>query len=173
MNPISDEILNKYLDGELEPEKTAEVESILKKSEPDMKRFNALKLVHNNLSSIKEEKVSEDFTNRLMSKLNKKSILPKRQKYFIFTVSSFIVLICLGILAYVIATILSAPVPQSESVQVTETMQRVTTGFISELQKLFSGNGLSIIGSIISFALIISGYIFFERQKQMKTRLGS
>lgn len=173
MNLISDEILNKYLDSELEPEKIGEVESILKESEPDRKRFNALKLVHNNLSSIKEEKVSEDFTYRLMNKLNKKFVLPKQQKYFILTVSSFIVLICLGILGYVIATILSAPVPQSESVQVTETMQRVTTGLIDELQKLFSGNGLSIIGSIISFALIISGYIFFEKQKQIKTRLGS
>ena len=173
MNLISDEILNKYLDGELEPEKIGEVESILKESEPDRKRFNALKLVHNNLSSIKEEKVSEGFTFRLMTKLNKKTVLPKQQKYFILTVSSFIVLICLGILVYVIAAILSAPLPQSESVQVTETMQRVTTGLISELRKLFSGSGLSIIGSIISFALIISGYIFFEKQKQIKTRLGS
>ena len=173
MNLISDEILNKYLDDELAPEKIKEVEAALKDSKPDIKRFQALKLVHDNLSSIKEEKVSEDFTSRLMNKLNKKFVLPKQQKYFILSISSFIVLVCLGILGYVIATILSAPVPQSEPVQVTETVQRVTTVLVNELQRLFSGNGLSIVGSIISFALIITGYIFFERQKQMKTRLGS
>lgn len=173
MNLISDEILNKYLDGELNPEKIQEIDDILKRSESDRKRFKALKLVHDNLSSIKEDEVSEDFTFRLMKKLNKKFVLPKHQKYFIILVSSFIVLICLGIVGYVIATILSAPTPQTESVQVTETVERVTTGLIDELQKLFSGDGLSIIGSIISFAMIITGYIFFERQKQMKTRLGS
>jgi len=173
MNLISDEILNKYLDGELALEKIKEVEAALKDSKPDIKRFKALKLVHDNLSSIKEDKVSEDFTSRLMNKLNKKFVLPKQQKYFILSISSFIVLVCLGILGYVIATILSAPVPQSEPVQVRETVQRVTTVLVNELQRLFSGNGLSIVGSIISFALIITGYIFFERQKQLKTRLGS
>ena len=173
MNLLSDEILNKYLDGELEPDKIKEVESILKESEPGRKRFNALRLVHDNLSSIKEEKVSDDFTFRLMSKLNKKFALPKQQKYFIVFVSSFIVLICLGILGYVISAILSAPVSHSQSPQVMESVQNVTTWLITELKKIFSGTNLSIIGSIISFALIISGYLFFEQQKQIKSRLGS
>ena len=173
MSLIPDEILNKYLDGELTPEKVQEVKVILKRSEPDRKRFKALKLVHDNLFSIREDKVSEDFTFHLMKKLNRKFVLPKQQKYFIILVSSFIVLICLGIVGYLIATILSAPTPQAEPVQVTETVQRVTTGLITEMQKLFSGNGVSIIGSIISFAMIITGYIFFERQKQLKARLGS
>ena len=173
MNLLSDEILNKYLDGELDQEKIAEVESTLEKSEPDMKRFNVLKLVHSNLSSMKEEQVSEDFTLRLMKNLNKKFVLPKQQKYLIVSVSSFIVLICLGILGYVISAILSAPVSHSQPLQVMESVQNVTTGLITELKKIFSGTNLSIIGSIISFALIISGYLFFEQQKQIKSRLGS
>lgn len=173
MNLLSDEILNKYLDGELDKEKITEVESILEKSEPDLKRFNALKLVHNNLALMKEEQVSEDFTRRLMKNLNKKFVLPKQQKYFIVAVSSFIVLICLGIVGYVISAILSAPVAQTQSVEVTETVQNVTSGLITQLHNIFSGSNLSIFGSIISFALIISGYLFYEKQKQIKARLGS
>lgn len=173
MNLLSDEILNKYLDGELEQERIAEVESILEKSEPDLKRFNALKLVHDNLSLMKEEKVSEDFTRRLMKNLNKKFVLPKQQKYFILAVSSFIILICFGIVGYVIYAILSTPIPQPDQIQVTETTQKITNGLITQLQNIFSGKGLSILGSIISFALIITGYLFFEKQKQIKTRLGS
>lgn len=173
MSLIPDEILNKYLDGDLEPGKIKEVDFILKESEPDRKRFKTLRLVHDNLSSIKEEKVGDDFTIRLMSRLNKKFALPKQQKYFIAFVSSFIVLICLGILGYVISTILSAPVAQSQSPQIMESVQHVTKGLVAELKKIFSGTNVSIIGSIISFALIVSGYLFFEHQKQIKTRLGS
>lgn len=173
MSMLSDEMLNKYLDGELEPGKIKEVESILKESEPDRKRLNALKLVHDNLALIKEDEVSGDFTFRLMTKLNKKFVLPKGQKYFIVFVSLFILLICLGVLGYVISIILSAPVAQSQSPQVMETVQNVSNGIISEMKKIFSGTNLSIIGSIISFGLIISGYLFFEKQKQMKARLGS
>ena len=54
MNKLSDEILNSYLDGELDNQKRKEVEEILRNSEDDRKTFNALKLVHNHLSSIVE-----------------------------------------------------------------------------------------------------------------------
>jgi len=42
-----------------------------------------------------------------------------------------------------------------------------------ELKKMFSGKNLSIIGSISSLAIIISGYFFFEHQKRVKENFGS
>ena len=173
MNMLSDDILNKYLDGELDEIKSAEVEEILNRSETDKKRFLALKLVHSKLPMIQEDEVSEDFTTRVMSQIGKKFVIPKQQKYFILSVSSFIILICIGIVAYIATNIISFSAPQTEPVQVTETVQRLTTGLIMELKKMFSGKNLSIIGSISSLAIIISGYFFFEHQKRVKENFGS
>jgi len=64
MNMLSDDILNKYLDGELDETKANEVEEILNRSETDKKRFLALKLVHSKLPMIQEDEVSEDVSNR-------------------------------------------------------------------------------------------------------------
>jgi anti-sigma factor RsiW len=168
MNLLSDEILNKYLDGELDKNQSAEIEEILNKSENDRKRFSALKLIHKELSLMQEDKVSVDFTNNVMARINKKFALPKQQNYFIVSISSILVLICLVIVTYVVTAIISSSAPQTESLQITETVNRFGSGLILELKKLFSGKNLSIIGSVFSLGILISGYFFFEQQKRRK-----
>ena len=168
MNLLSDEILNKYIDGELDKNQSAEVEEILNKSENDRKRFSALKLIHKELSLMQEDKVSVDFTNNVMARVNKKFALPKQQNYFIISISSILVLVCLVIVTYVVTAIISSSAPQTESLQITETVNRFGNGLILELKKLFSGKNLSIIGSVFSLGILISGYFFFEQQKRRK-----
>jgi anti-sigma factor RsiW len=173
MNLLSDEILNKYLDGELDKNQSAEVEEILNKSEYDRKRFSALKLIHKELTLMQEDKVSVDFTNNVMARVNKKFALPKQQNYFIISIASILVLACLIIVTYVVTAVISSSVTQTESLQITETVNRFGSGLISELTKLFSGKNLSIIGSVFSLGILISGYFFFEHQKRSKINLGA
>ena len=168
MNLLTDEILNKYLDGDLDKNQSAEIEEILNKSENDRKRFSALKLIHKELSLMQEDKVSVDFTNNVMARVNKKFALPKQQNYFIISISSIRVLVCLVIVTYVVTAIISSSAPQTESLQITETVNRFGNGLILELKKLFSGKNLSIIGSVFSLGILISGYFFFEQQKRRK-----
>jgi preprotein translocase subunit Sss1 len=173
MNLLSDEILNKYLDSELSAQDLAEVDDILKKSEADRKRFNALKLIHKELLLIKEDKVSDDFTELVMTRVRKKFVLPKQQNYFIISIASILVLICLGIVTYIISAIVSSSPVQTESLQITETVNHLGNGIVIELKKLFSGKNLSIVGSVFSLAILISGYFFFEQQKRSKINLGA
>jgi anti-sigma factor RsiW len=173
MSLLSDEILNKYLDGELDKNQNAEIEDILNKSENDRKRFGALKLIHKELSLMQEDKPSANFTNNVMARVNKKFALPKQQNYFIFSITSILVLVCLVIVTYVVTAVISSSAPQTESLQITETVNRFGSGLIFELKKLFSGKNLSIIGSVFSLGILISGYFFFENQKRSKINLGA
>jgi len=173
MNLLSDEILNKYIDGELDEDLLKQVETRLNSSEAERKNYYALKRVHNELSDLQEDNVSTNFTSLVMSGLGKKVSVPKGQKAFVFSISSFIVLICLGIIGYVAYLIFSTYTPPAESVQVTETAKNVSNGLISELTKMFSGKNLSIIGSVFSLGILITGYFFFEHQRQSKANLSS
>ena len=171
MNLLTDEILNDYLDGNLNEQKRKEVEKILASSESERQNFRALKVIHNELSQLKEDETSEDFTRLLISKLNKKFELPRQQKYFAFIIASIFVLICVGIVGYLATTIISTSTPQTESIQVTETVHQVSNGLIYELKKIFSSKNLSIIGLVFSLGIMISGYFFFENQKRNKANL--
>ncbi len=173
MNLLTDEILNEYLDGNLDEQKASEVEKQLASSENDRKRFNALKFIHDELSQLKEDKTSEDFTRLVISKLGKKFELPRQQKYFVFIIASIFIFISVGIVAYIATTIISTSSPQTESIQVTETVHQLSNGLIHELKNIFSSKNLSLIGLVFSLGIIISGYFFFENQKRNKANLST
>ena len=173
MNLLTDEILNEYLDGNLDEQKASEVEKQLASSENDRKRFNALKVIHDELSQLKEDKTSEDFTRHVISKLGKKFELPRNQKYFIYIIASIFILISVGIVAYTVTAIISTSSPQSESIEVTETVHQLSNGLIHELKQIFNSKNLSLIGLIFSLGIMISGYFFFENQKRNKANLST
>jgi len=171
MMNITDELLNKYLDGELNNQETAEVNSALSTSEEFRKRYNALRLVHDKLSKMEVEQVSSGFTSKLMGRLPHRVTVPRSQKYFIASISFVIVVICLGIIAY-LTSIVAASIPeQSSSTGALNNLDNFIAVFISAMEKLFRGKNLSIIGSVFSFGILISGYFFFEYQKKAKANL--
>lgn len=173
MNLLTDGILNDYLDGNLNEQKRKEIEKILASSESDRQNFRALKIIHDELSQLKEDETGQDFTQIVISKLNKKFELPRNQKYFVFVIASIFILICVGIVGYLATTIISTSTPQTESIQVTETVHQVSNGLIYELKKIFSSKNLSIIGLIFSLGIMISGYFFFENHKRNKANLST
>jgi hypothetical protein len=175
MIQITDEILNKYLDGELNREEFEQVKSALRNSEDDQKKFNALKIVHDNLSNSEEDEVSPSFTDKIMKQIEgKKFALPRQQKYFIASVVSFITLICLVIFGFSISAVISTTSQSvGESKSILDSVSYLTDGLVKTLKQLFSGAGLSIIGSIFSIIVLISGYFFFEIQKRAKAYLGN
>ena len=174
MNLLTDDILNKYLDGELSHNGSEDVKSALHDSEELRRKFNALKLVHSNLLSIKENEVSNDFTEKLMKQIVRKATAPKQQKYFIASVVTFITLLCLVIFGFSISAMISATSSAAGNSQsVLDSVSSLSEGLVKTLQQLFSGAGLSIIGSVFSLIVLISGYFFFEMQKRSKASLGN
>jgi hypothetical protein len=172
---ITDEILNKYLDGELSREESEQVESGLRTSEELQRKYNALKLVHGKLSDLKEDEVRASFTETLMKQIVKRKFaIPNQQKYFIVLVATFITLLCLVIFGFSISAMISAAPPSiSESKSVVDSIMYMSDGLVKVIEKVFTGQGLSIIGSILSIVVLISGYFFFEMQKRAKANLGN
>ena len=174
MMQITDEILNKYLDGELSVEEVKQIKSTLHNSDELQRKYNALKLVHDSLSFLKEDEVSPAFTEKLMKQLVTRSTVPKQQKYFIASVVTFISILCLVIFGFSISAIISASSSSKEETKsVFDSVSNLSGGLVEALQQLFSGAGLSIIGSIFSIIVLISGYFFFEMQKRTKADLGN
>jgi hypothetical protein len=168
MNRLSDEILNKYIDGELDYETLNEVKSILKESEPDRENLKALLKVHNELKRIKEFEVSASFTSNIMYKITAKFKPKKADKYFILSISSFFVLLSLAIIGVAIALIINSPSQSSSSEQVLGYMVSFLENFAISVRKIFSGSSISIFGSIISLGILVSAYFFFESHKHIK-----
>lgn len=168
MNELNDDLLNKYIDNELDKETMMMIKSKLESSAKDMMKYKALLSVHNELLRMAVEEVSPDFTSKLMLKIQRSLKSKREQNFFIVSVLSLFFLICIGIIGYLLSNYIFTAEPNSSDVvlQLTEHSEN----FISLLHNLFSKGNISIIGSIFSFILFISGYFFFESFKQSKQR---
>ena len=67
---LSDDILNKYLDGELSREIIIEIEDTIKNSPKDRRRLFALQETDRSLKNLKVTEVKSDFTSLVMKKIN-------------------------------------------------------------------------------------------------------
>ncbi len=166
MIELNDDLLNKYIDGELDKETMLKIKTKLESSSQDMLKYKALLSIHNELMRMPVEEVSSNFTANLMLKVQRGLKSKREQNFFIVSVLSLFFLICIGIIGYLLANFIFTAEPNSSDVvtQFTE----YSEDFVTLLKNFFSKGNISIIGSIFSFVLLISGYFFYDSLKQSK-----
>ncbi len=168
MIELNDDLLNKYLDGDFDKETMLKIKIQLELSSLDMKKYSELLSVHNELRKIPFEEVSSNFTVNLMLKVQRSLKSKREQNFFIVSVLSLFFLICLGIIGFLLANFIFTAEPNSSDV-VTQFTERAQD-FLTLLKNFFSKGNISIIGSIFSFILLITGYFFYDSLKHSKQR---
>ena len=166
MNKLSDELLNKYIDKELNQAETHQVNNILENSEAERKRFKALQLVHNGLKNLKQDELSPGFTSIVMNKITKRSKAKKEQRNFILSISSIFITISLGIIGYFIYALVSAPSTDSGNLVIVQDTMNTLKNITDPIKNILTGKNIEIIGSVFSLGLLASVYFLFESIKQ-------
>ena len=92
---INDELLNKYLDDELNCEEKDLVKTAIESSSELKKKYAALLDAHSLLKNIEPDSPSLNFTKLVMNKISSKASTARQQKYFLFLILSFFGLIVL------------------------------------------------------------------------------
>ncbi len=171
MKNLDDEILNEYIDGELDGRTKEEVNEALLNSEENLGRLHSLRIVHEQLRMLKEEETSADFTSKLMVRVRKNYKARKEDKYFVLSIFSFMLVICLGIIAYVFSAIVQHTGAGSASVNIINNYLNYFTNNLESINSFLTPKNVSIIGSIFSFGMIITAYIFIDNLRNTKKSL--
>ena len=159
---INDELLNKYLDDELNREEKDIVKNAIENSPDLIKKYAELFKTHNLLKSIAQDSPSIDFTKLVMNKVNRKVSNAKQQKYFLFAVLSIFGLIALCITGFILFQMIST----SKTVETNEIITTYSKSIGDYFSSLFGKKNLIIFGSLLSFIMLVSGYFLFEFQKR-------
>ena len=171
MIELTDEILNKYIDGELDSGVMMQVQEQLKNSEIDKKRLAILQAIHKELKKIETIEVKNDFTSLVMDKLIRKVKAKKKDRLFIFSISSIFLVSSLAIIVYSLVLIAGSSTGGNADSQNINNYINYFVHILTSVKNLLTSQNISIIGSIFSFGLLITGYFFFENLRQSKRRL--
>ena len=110
---------------------------------------------------------SLDFTKVGINKIYSKTSTTLQQKYFLLAILSFLGLIALGITGFLLFQIIATAKPIETNEIVSTYSKSIGDYFLS----LFGKKNLTIFGSLLSFAMLVSGYFLFEFQKRSKKKL--
>ncbi|MCU7499836.1 MAG: anti-sigma factor family protein [Bacteroidota bacterium] len=176
MTHISDEVLNKYIDNELEGRELSELNEHLKFCTSCLSRLKALRMVDQQLRRIETFHVSADFTQNLMKKIEKISFhyTPRKSYFFRFVVALFVILTAAMLAAVVITVKASAPAVASEPAwykAILDTFSAKLSSVLTGYNSLFTNRSFSIVGSGLAFIILVSIYIVYESFKGVKGRI--
>ncbi|MGE5352575.1 MAG: anti-sigma factor family protein [Acidobacteriota bacterium] len=176
MTHISDEVLNKYIDNELDGRELSELNEHLKFCTMCLSRLKALRIVDQQLKKMETFQVSGDFTQNLMKKIERISFhyTPRKSYFFRFVVASFLVLTAAILVAAILTVKASAPAMTTEPAwykAVLDTASAKFSGILSSYNSLFTNRSFSILGSGLAFIVLVSIYIVYESFKGVKGRI--
>ena len=161
---ITDEILNKIIDNELEAGEYLQAMEIINKSEELKNRLAALKLADKKLKEITEYTVSGNFNRLIIEKITKAAQYAKAQKNFYITVISILLIFTLGILVFLAVNSSSIIVKPSSKFNLNLQLIEAAS---KKIQSIFSGRILTIFSSLGSI-IVISIIYFLEESKKIK-----
>jgi len=164
MTNISDELLNRFLDNELSIEEKKIVKNEIEKSSSLKKRYEALLLTHSLLQNIQPDSTSLNFSKVVMQKISHRGVIESQQKRFLFIVLALLGFTILGIVVYVFYQIFNT-IQLSDSSETISTYSNTIGDYFSAL---FGKKNLSILGSLLSFIMLVSGYFLYDYQKHSK-----
>jgi len=166
---VTDEILNKLIDDELNNKEIIELHDLIKHDEITLSKVKAHQMVDSILKKIDIELAPENTTSIIMERIsNSLLIKEKKNGFFKFIVAAFVFLI-ISIIGYLFSI--------ASETQLTETSSRYSE-ITSDLIKFFSSFNISlnnelmlIIGGVLTVLLLISGYFMLEEHRSFKQKL--
>ena len=168
MNSINDELLNKFIDGELTQVERQKFLAELETSPELKKKLDMLNLTHQTLKTMDADSPKSDIKNLVMARIKKGSVNSKHQKFFLFSILSIFGVLILGIIGFVFYQVVLS---SSSDLQLVQTVDSLGTNIADLITSILSKMNISILGSVLSFIIFISVYFWFENQKKAGSQL--
>ena len=171
MKELTDEILNKYVDDELSTTELSQLKELIAADDEALKKLKAHKLADQILHKMEITPAPSKFTERVMERIY--SIAPKkvRRSFFIPGVISIFSMGIVGIFVYIFTTPAPASDPDSKTVSIINDAQEMVSQKVGDFSAFFSNETILLVGSFLTFVLLLSAYFMINSHKNFKHNL--
>lgn len=171
MKKITDEILNDYIDNQLDDASIQELKKQLDENDDALNKLKALRVVDNSLKSINVIPAPEGFTNKLMKLIasSTKKVVSKVSYFFVSVIGLFTVMI-ISVLGFAYYTSAKSNQVSEYDTSLRKVIEYVSQ-FISLFKNFFNSQNITTIGMALTFLLLISGYYLLESHKEFKEKI--
>ncbi len=173
MKNVNDELLNKYIDGELSAQEIDDLEKELAANSSLVDRLKALKMTDTVLKGMEHESAPANIAQKIMQKIESVSSIRNQKPYFlygIFAVIAFITIAAVGV-------VISQLPPESEKSLPIEPFIDKLTLAVSEnanvISEVLQNPIILLVGASLTLISLIVAYYMFDAHKSFKKRLNT
>lgn len=166
---VTDEILNKLIDNELNDREIKELHRLIKYDEVALSKVKAHQMVNSILKRIDVELAPEDTTSKIIARISNSLLIKERKNgFFKFIIASF---------AFMIIFIVGYLISISGKIYVLETPSKYSeiidkfVNFFASFNFALDNELILIIGGVLTVMLLISGYFMFEEHRSFKHKI--
>lgn len=173
MKNVNDELLNRYIDGELSPQEIDDLEKELGANNALVERLKALKMTDTVLKSMEHESAPANVAQRIMQKIESISSVKNKKPYFLYGIIGFIALVTISTIGLVLSQI---PAQTEESIPIEPFMDKLTVT-VSEnaavISDVMKNPVVLLVGASLTLISLIAAYYLFDAHKSFKKRLNA
>ena len=173
MSKIPDEILNEYLDNELDGASIDKLKKDLNDDEESLKNLKLLKTVDSSLKKLEVYPAPENFTEKVMNVIGAGARKVKQQtSYFFISIMSIFTLAIVGIFVFVFDSfdLVGGSSPGKEY-QMVETAKKFVSENVNSFGTFFSGDKMLLVGGVLTIILFLTGFFVYDSHKSFKNKL--
>jgi hypothetical protein len=176
MNHLSDELLNKYIDNELDIHELNIVNEHIKTCDSCLARLKAQRIVEQNLRRIEAYEVPAGFTEMMMKQiLSYKPVteyFKPKKSYFLRFIFIFLGLCILSVMGLGLYEIYISSATFENPSWYSGISKYITSEF-ETYTRLFRNQTFTVIGGAFTFILLISIYFIYDAHRSFKNRVSS
>jgi hypothetical protein len=166
---VTDEILNRLIDNELNDREIEELHQLIKYDEVALSKVKAHQMVDSILKKIDVDLAPEDTTSRIMERISKSLLVKESKNGFFKFIISFFVLMIVFIVGYMISIFSKTYSPSTPS-KYSKVVDKIINLFAS-FNITLDNELILIVGGVLTVMLLISGYFVFEEHRSFKHKL--
>ncbi|MBU1099779.1 MAG: hypothetical protein KKA84_05170 [Bacteroidetes bacterium] len=171
MKNITDEILNKYIDGELDSMELNELNHSLNDDPDAIDRLKALRLTHQILKKMEPIPAPENFTDRVMARMSVGSKRTKQVNTLFIGVVSFFSLCIFVVLGFAISELVKIDMTDSASTVLYEDVKNKIIENVEPVRAFLMSDNILFISGMISLFLLIGLYFMVHTHKEFRKSL--
>ena len=168
-----DELINDYVDGNLESSEVEELNNLLSQNPESVTLLKAHKIVDAHLKQMEYESAPENIAAKIINKIGStfKSELPK--SYFLQGLIGFFGVFLGGLIVYFFTYFSSSDKNYKNSEVVISKIQNVLNDIVGKLTGHLVDVDMMLAVSVVSLIVMLSFYFLYESNKTFRKKLHS
>ncbi len=173
MKILNDEILNKYIDNELNEFEIKELKEIINSDPEAEKKLNAHEMVDTILRKLEVDEAPKWINEFVMNKILKIPKAKKSTKNLFVSIMSLFSVIVVGTLGYLFSQLEFEFAASESGLGAREKIFNFVSEYIPQMPNIIDDSSVLYIGLSLTMLLLISGYFIVESHRNFKRKLNT